>query len=92
MPTPEEAAREIIDQKLTTAGWVVQDFKQLNLGKAPGVVVREFQMASGPADYVLFGGWVSVADEIETEFDQALARSERLRQSILKRAFEGRLV
>ncbi len=35
---------------------------------------------------------LSVADEIEKELDQALARSERLRQSILKRAFEGKLV
>ena len=35
---------------------------------------------------------LSVADEIGRELDQALARSERLRQSILKRAFEGRLV
>ncbi|MBC8333074.1 MAG: restriction endonuclease subunit S [Anaerolineae bacterium] len=35
---------------------------------------------------------LSVADEIEKELDQALARAERLRQSILKRAFEGRLV
>ena len=30
--------------------------------------------------------------EIEKELDQAQARSERLQQSILKRAFEGRLV
>ena len=42
--------------------------------------------------------WLSMADEIENELDQALpygddmARSERLRQSILKSAFEGRLV
>ena len=35
---------------------------------------------------------LSVADEIEKEIDQALARSERLRQSILKRVFEGKLV
>ena len=35
---------------------------------------------------------LSVADEIEKELDQALARSERLRQSILKQAFEGKLV
>ncbi len=35
---------------------------------------------------------LSVADEIEKELDQALARSEQLRQSILKRAFEGKLV
>jgi type I restriction enzyme R subunit len=54
MPTPEELARAIIDQKLTTAGWVVQDFKRLNLGAGLGVAVREFQTASGPADYVLF--------------------------------------
>jgi type I restriction enzyme, R subunit len=54
MPTPEEQAREIIDQKLTAAGWIVQDFKQLNLGAGPGVAVREFMTASGPADYVLF--------------------------------------
>ena len=60
MPTPEEKARAIIDQKLTVAGWVVQDFKQLNLGAGPGVAVREFQTASGPADYVLFVDRVAV--------------------------------
>ncbi|MBU1660536.1 MAG: DEAD/DEAH box helicase family protein [Chloroflexi bacterium] len=54
MPTPEEYAREIIDQKLTAAGWVVQDYRHLNLGAGTGVAVREFQTASGPADYVLF--------------------------------------
>ena len=54
MPTPEEQAREIIDEKLAAAGWVVQDFKQLNLGARTGVAVREFMTSSGPADYVLF--------------------------------------
>jgi type I restriction enzyme S subunit len=34
----------------------------------------------------------SVADEIEKVVDQSLKQSERLRQSILKRAFEGKLV
>jgi type I restriction enzyme S subunit len=34
----------------------------------------------------------SVADAIEKTVEQGLARSERLRQSILKRAFEGKLV
>ena len=38
MPIPEEQAQEIIDQKLITAGWTVQDFKQLNLGAGPGAV------------------------------------------------------
>jgi hypothetical protein len=33
-----------------------------------------------------------VADEIEKELDGALVRAERLRGSVLKSAFEGRLV
>jgi type I restriction enzyme S subunit len=35
---------------------------------------------------------LSVVDEIETQIDASLKRASRLRQSILKRAFEGRLV
>lgn len=34
----------------------------------------------------------SIVREVEVEFDAALRRAARLRQSILKRAFEGRLV
>lgn len=30
--TPEAKARQQIDQKLESAGWVIQDMKQLNLG------------------------------------------------------------
>lgn len=52
--TPEAKARQLIDQKLEQAGWVVQDTKQLNLGAAPGVAVREYPTDTGPADYVLF--------------------------------------
>uniref|UniRef100_UPI002FC6AE80 DEAD/DEAH box helicase family protein n=1 Tax=Devosia sp. TaxID=1871048 RepID=UPI002FC6AE80 len=52
--TPEARARLLIDQKLEAAGWVVQDTKQLNLGAAPGVAVREYPTDTGPADYVLF--------------------------------------
>jgi type I restriction enzyme, R subunit len=29
--TPEAKARQLIDDKLAQAGWVVQDMKQLNL-------------------------------------------------------------
>jgi type I restriction enzyme S subunit len=35
---------------------------------------------------------LSIADEIESTLDAELKRAERLRQSILKRAFEGKLV
>ena len=51
--TPEAKARQLIDQKLEAAGWVVQDTKELNLGAGPGVAVREYPTDTGPADYVL---------------------------------------
>lgn len=34
----------------------------------------------------------SMADEVESSVDEGLKQAERLRQSILKKAFEGRLV
>ena len=52
--TPKEAARQKIDELLTQAGWKIQDFKDLDLGAALGVVVREFPLQSGFADYLLF--------------------------------------
>lgn len=54
MPTPEQLAREVIDQKLNQAGWLLQDCKSLNLTAAYAVAVREYQTDSGPADYILF--------------------------------------
>jgi type I restriction enzyme R subunit len=41
MLTPEALARQTIDQKLTAAGWIVQDYRALNLGAGAGVAVRE---------------------------------------------------
>jgi len=51
---PEELARQKIDQLLEAAGWVIQDFKDLNLSASLGVVIREFPLKSGFADYLLF--------------------------------------
>ncbi len=52
--TPEAKARQLIDQKLLEAGWLIQDMNQLNLGAASGVAVREYPTDTGQADYVLF--------------------------------------
>lgn len=52
--TPEAQARQVIDERLRAAGWQVQDCRQLNLGAALGIAVREYPTDSGPADYVLF--------------------------------------
>ena len=56
MMTPENQARQIIDQKLADSGWIVQDVKKLNLSAGLGVAVREYPTDSGPADYILFIG------------------------------------
>ena len=53
MLTPEQHARQLIDAQLALAGWLVQDYKQLNLGAGAGVAVREYPTDSGPADYAL---------------------------------------
>src|SRR3954454_17067425 len=53
--TPEQHARVEIDRKLEAAGWVVQDFREIDLSAGRGVAVREFPTATGPADYLLYG-------------------------------------
>ena len=56
MPTPEDQAREHIDQALEQAGWRVQDYKSANLRAGRGVVLRNFPLQSGHgfADYLLY--------------------------------------
>ena len=59
MTTPEQRARQTIDDLLTAAGWQVQDRAALNLGAGRGsgrrgVAVREFALKTGFADYLLF--------------------------------------
>src|SRR5438094_4832606 len=56
MPTPEDKAREKIDEALDQAGWKVQDLKSANLGAGKGVALRNFPLASGHgfADYLLY--------------------------------------
>lgn len=53
---PEQRARVRIDAMLEAAGWVVQDYKAVNLYAGTGVAVRELVTDAGPADYVLFVG------------------------------------
>ncbi len=53
--TPEaRARRENIDRLLREAGWTVQRFRQMEIGAARGVAVREFPTPTGPVDYLLF--------------------------------------
>jgi type I restriction enzyme, R subunit len=53
MPTPEELARENIDKLLTECGWIIQDYKQLNLSAGRGIAIREVPLKKGRCDYLL---------------------------------------
>ena len=67
--SPEAKAREEIDKKLVTSGWIIQDMKRLNLTAGIGVAVREFPTSTGPVDYALFveGTPVGVVEAKKTE-------------------------
>jgi type I restriction enzyme R subunit len=58
---PEEKARQEIDFLLEQAGWVVQDYIEVNLQASFGVAVREFPLIKGTADYLLFADGKPVA-------------------------------
>ena len=52
--TPEQAARDRIDDRLRASGWRVQDRDAIDFNAGPGIAVREYPTDTGPADYVLF--------------------------------------
>ena len=74
--TPEQKARKIIDEKLLTSGWIIQDVKRLNSNAAVGVAVREFPTDTGPVDYALFvnGAPVGVIEAKKSEEGENITR------------------
>ncbi|TLU88672.1 MAG: DEAD/DEAH box helicase [Chlorobium sp.] len=53
--TPEQRARDTIDDKLGVSGWDVQDKNRIDWHKSPGIAVRHYPSQDGQeADYVLF--------------------------------------
>lgn len=53
MPTPEELASQNIDALLQQCGWVIQNYKELDLSAAPGIAIREVRLKEGRCDYLL---------------------------------------
>ncbi|MGI8603125.1 MAG: DEAD/DEAH box helicase family protein, partial [Verrucomicrobiales bacterium] len=51
--TPEQRAREGIDQKLSLSGWRLQNLDKLDLGASRGIAVREVRLKRGSCDYLL---------------------------------------
>lgn len=53
MPTPEELARQNIDALLQQCGWLIQDYKKLDLSAGRGIAIREVRLREGRCDYLL---------------------------------------
>ena len=52
---PEQQARDEIDSQLEKCGWIVQDYRKINLHAGAGVAVREYPVPDvGRVDYALF--------------------------------------
>jgi type I restriction enzyme R subunit len=51
---PEQIARDKIDSMLIEAGWIVQSKNDVDLNRARGVALREYNAQTKFADYVLF--------------------------------------
>ncbi|MEU1483617.1 DEAD/DEAH box helicase family protein [Streptomyces sp. NPDC005752] len=87
-PLNEVQARQKIDVMLGEAGWLVQDRADLNPLSGRGVAVREFTLATGRADYVLYvDGKIVGVIEAKREGDHlsgALAQNERYAKGVLK--------
>ncbi|WNI24696.1 DEAD/DEAH box helicase family protein [Streptomyces sp. ITFR-16] len=87
-PLNEVQARVRIDAMLADAGWLVQDRDDLNPLAGRGVAVREFTLASGRADYVLYvDGRIVGVIEAKREGDHlssALTQNERYAKGVLK--------
>ncbi|MEV2197292.1 DEAD/DEAH box helicase family protein [Streptomyces phaeochromogenes] len=87
-PLNEVQAREKIDALLSRAGWRIQDKADANPLAGRGVAIREFTVATGRADYVLYvdGKIVGVieAKREGTPLAGALAQNERYAAGVLK--------
>ncbi|WP_411150272.1 DEAD/DEAH box helicase family protein [Streptomyces sp. A30] len=87
-PLNEVQAREKIDAMLSKAGWRIQDKADANPLAGKGVAIREFTLATGRADYVLYvdGKIVGVieAKREGTPLAGALAQNERYAAGVLK--------
>lgn len=76
--TPEEKARQTIDEKLIQSGWAIQNMNELNLSSTLGVAVREFPTSTGPVDYALFvdGKPVGVVEAKRDELGESITDVE----------------
>ena len=88
---PEQIARDAIDAQVVAAGWAVQSKDAIDFHAGQGQAVREYLTEQQEIVRLLVEQFEAI-ERNKRELDGALRKSEALRQSILHRAFTGRLV
>ncbi|GLW91698.1 DEAD/DEAH box helicase family protein [Actinokineospora globicatena] len=87
-PLNEVQARDAIDAMLHACGWLVQDRDQVNPVAGRGVAVREFTLATGRADYILYvDGKIVGVVEAKREGDHlssAVEQNDRYAAGVLR--------
>jgi hypothetical protein len=89
--TPEQKARQRIDQFFAQAGWLVQDYGSHNIAAAPGVAIREFPLTTGHADYLLYSDAkvIGVAEAKKESSIRLGIEADRLEQMTRVYQFDG---
>lgn len=100
--TPEQKSRQQIDRQLEQAGWIVQEYRQMNIygqGRPPlgfdGLRMTPVVLPpQNEQDQVVavVEQRVSIIDAALEQIEHGLLRASRLCQSMLEKAFEGKLV
>lgn len=93
--TPNRKPASRSDRQLEQAGWIFQDYRQMNISTRLEVAVREFPLPSVAEQKQFVTVVAEKLSQIEAAakaIDHDLWRATRLHQSILKQAFEGKLV
>src|ERR1700681_876605 len=52
--TPEQKSRQDIDRQLKQTGWLVQNYRDMDISAGLGVAIREFPLTTGDSDYLLY--------------------------------------
>ena len=64
MPTPEELARHNIDAFLVQCGWLIQDYKKLDLSAGRGIAIQKRRD----------GRWITISGTVERAGGAGFAR------------------
>jgi len=86
--TPEQIAREKIDQMLRQSGWAFQSRDSIDFSASQGEAIREYPTSKGIAGYVLFIGALKPVANIEAKRKKEGLPGENSAEKLLEKIKE----